>query len=213
MTNGKRGRPTKFGRRSRVVALTLPEDILGALRQVHPDPARAIVKLVEGSSERASGEENRKPLAELVAVGSRRSLIVVDRWAFQNLPAVSLIPISDDRAFLAFKKGKDSGALELELIDRLEQPAVDRAEHDALNELRSCLREWRHDPALKFLFRSILILERGPCRSTSDHVTGTGQHRPGTVTGQQQARTVGAEGSALLASKVQGKRTHSKTLP
>jgi hypothetical protein len=166
MTIGKRGRPTKFGRTSRVVALTLPEDVLSALRQVHPDPARAIVKLVEGSAGKTNQEDNRKPLAELVAVGSRRSLIVVDRWAFQHLPAVSLIPISEDRAFLAFKKGKDSDALELELIDRLEQPAVGRAEYDALNELRTCLREWRHDPALKFLFRSILILERDPRRST-----------------------------------------------
>jgi hypothetical protein len=179
------------------VALTLPEDILGALRQVHPDPARAIVKLVEGSSARASGEENQKPLAELVAVGSRRSLIVVDRWAFQNLPAVSLIPISDDRAFLAFKKGKDSGALELELIDRLEQPAVDLAEHDALNELRSCLREWRHDPALKFLFRSILILERGPRRvhvkprHRQDETKPTGQGHGTTTNAEPGRRRVG----------------------
>ena len=52
MTNAKRGRPTKFGRASRVVALTLPEDVLSALRHVHPDPARAIVKLVEGSAEK-----------------------------------------------------------------------------------------------------------------------------------------------------------------
>jgi hypothetical protein len=44
MTNAKRGRPTKFGRASRVVALTLPEDVLSTLRHVHPDPARAIVK-------------------------------------------------------------------------------------------------------------------------------------------------------------------------
>ena len=163
MTNAKRGRPTKFGRASRVVALTLPEDVLSALRHVHPDPAHAIVKLVEGSAETT---HHKKPLAELVAVGSRRSLIVVDRWAFQNLPAVSLIPISDDRAFLAFEKGKDSGVLELELIDQLEQPAVNRSEHAALKELRTCLREWRHDPAVKFLFKSILILERDSRRST-----------------------------------------------
>jgi hypothetical protein len=166
MTFARRGRPTKFGRASRVVALTLPEDVLTALRQVHPDPARAIVKLVEGGAEKSYVRHDPKPLAELVKVGSRRSLIVVDRWAFQNLPAVSLIPISEDRAFLAFEKGKDSGALELELIDRLEQPAVNRAQHAALKELRTCLREWRHDPALKFMFRSIIIVERDSRRST-----------------------------------------------
>jgi|GEM_PF-1158688 len=166
MANAKRGRPTKFGRASRVVALTLPEDVLSTLRHVHPDPARAIVKLVEGSGDTTHGRPDRKPLAELVNVGSRRSLIVVDRWAFQNLPAVSLIPISEDRAFLAFEKGKDSGVLELELIDRLEKPAVNRAQHAALKELRTCLRECRLDPAVKFLFKSILILERDSRRSS-----------------------------------------------
>jgi hypothetical protein len=167
MTVAKRGRPTKFGRASRVVAMTLPDDVLSALSQLHPDPARAIVKLVEGSAEKTHDENNRKPFAELVTVGSRLSMIVVDRRAFQNLPSVSLIPISEDRAFLVFEKEKDSSALELALIDLLEQPAVDRAEYVALNELRTCLREWRNDPALKFLFRSILILERDSPRHSA----------------------------------------------
>ena len=165
MATTKRGRPPKFGRPSRLVALTLPEDVLSSLRQVDPDPARAVVKLVETSAEKANSQDDSKPVAELVTVGSRRSLIVVDRRAFEKLPGVSLIPISEDRAFLAFEKGKDSGVLELELIDRLEKPAVNRAQHAALKELRTCLRECRHDPALKFLFKSILIVERDSRRS------------------------------------------------
>ena len=162
MISVKRGRPPKFGRPSRLVALTLPEDVLTTLQRVHPDPARAIVNLVETNAE---GTTSRKPLAELVTVGSRRALIVVDRWAFQNLPSVSLIPISEDRALLAFDKGRDTGSLELDLIDRMEEPALDRTEHDALKELRGCLRQWRQDPELRFSFRSIIIVEKGARRS------------------------------------------------
>ena len=106
-------------------------------------------------------------------MGSRRSLIVVDRWAFQNLPAVSLIPISDDRAFLAFEKEKDSGVLELELIDRLEQPAVNRDEHAALKSCAPVFVSGGMIRQLKFLFKSILILERDSRRSPSSTVTSS----------------------------------------
>ena len=44
-----RGRPPKFGRPSQVVALTLPQDVLHALRTVHRDLGWAIVRLVESS--------------------------------------------------------------------------------------------------------------------------------------------------------------------
>ena len=165
MATTKRGRPPKFGRPSRLVALTLPEDVLSALRQVDPDPAHAIVKLVETSVEKTNSQDNCKPVAELVTVGSRRSLIVVDRRAFEKLPSVTLIPISEDRAFLAFEKGRDSGALELELIDLIDDPEVGPEETEPLKELRNCLQKWRRDPELKFLLRSIIIVEKDTRRS------------------------------------------------
>jgi len=145
--------------------LTLPEDVLNALRQVDPDPARAIVRLVETSTETTNGQENSKPVAELVTVASRRSLIVVDRRAFERLPGVSLIPVSGDRALLAFEKGQDSGALELELIDRIDDPEIGPGETEPFNELRKCLQKWRRDPQLKFLLQSIIIVEKDPGRS------------------------------------------------
>ena len=165
MATTKRGRPPKFGRPSRLVALTLPEDVLSSLRQVDPDPARAVVKLVETSAEKTNSQDDSKPVAELVTVGSRRSLIVVDRRAFEKLPGVSLIPISQDRAFLAFEIGQDTGVLELELIDRIDDPEVGPAETQALQELRKCLQKWRRDPELRFLLRSIIIVEKDTRRS------------------------------------------------
>ncbi|MFP5379666.1 MAG: hypothetical protein ACLGHP_07950, partial [Vicinamibacteria bacterium] len=52
--NRRRGRPHKFGRPARLIALTLPEDVIDWLRHVDPDPARAIVELHARSDARAA---------------------------------------------------------------------------------------------------------------------------------------------------------------
>ena len=41
----RRGRPQKFGRPSRAVTLTLPEDVIAALGRVDDDLSRAIVRV------------------------------------------------------------------------------------------------------------------------------------------------------------------------
>ena len=55
MSPTRRGRPSKFGRPSQVVALTLPEDVLRGLRKVHSDVGWAIVSLLEKSPARRIG--------------------------------------------------------------------------------------------------------------------------------------------------------------
>ena len=50
---GKRGRPPKFGRPGRVVALTLPEEVVLGLRKVNADLAWAIVTLFEKTAKTA----------------------------------------------------------------------------------------------------------------------------------------------------------------
>jgi hypothetical protein len=147
-----------------VLALTLPEDTLSALHKIHPDTGRAIVKLVDGKYPSVD-ETQKRPIAELVSIGGVRSLIVVDRWAFRNLQGVSLIPVSDDRAFLALETGRDIDSLALAVVDRLEELAADEEERKALKELHACLRQWRHDRSIAFISRSIIIVERGSRRS------------------------------------------------
>jgi hypothetical protein len=49
-----RGRPSKFGRPSRVVALTLPEDAIDRLRRVHRDLGWAILKLLDREPRQAA---------------------------------------------------------------------------------------------------------------------------------------------------------------
>jgi hypothetical protein len=160
---GKRGRPPKFGRRGQVVAITLPEEVVLGLRKLHPDLAWAIVKLFEKTAK--SRVLSRQPAdeAELVAVGGHRSLIVVPRQLFADLdlPGVNILPLHDDRAFLALQPGRGMSDLELAVHDRLSEPSLGRRETTALKRLRAQLRAWRTDRRLRCETRAIIVIERG----------------------------------------------------
>ena len=53
---GRRGRPPKYGSPSKIVAVTLPEDIVNQLLAIHEDLGWAIVRVVEQlQSRRVSG--------------------------------------------------------------------------------------------------------------------------------------------------------------
>jgi hypothetical protein len=151
-----RGRPPKFGRPSRLVALTLPEDTILRLRKVHPDLAWAIVKLAEGHE--LDPDENPERVGIALLAG-HRGLIVVDRQAFSRLPDVSLIPLNESKAFLALEPGRGLSDLELAVLDRLDEIPVGE-EREALRDLRNRLREWRGDGRWRFENRSIIVAER-----------------------------------------------------
>src|SRR5690242_2991197 len=104
----------KFGRPSRVVALTLPEDAINRLRRVHKDIGWAIVKLLDdtGSGSRPPHDEVQ-PDVELVRVAARRSLIVVNHEAIAALPGVNIIPLGANRSFLALDIDRNMSDLEL----------------------------------------------------------------------------------------------------
>ncbi len=163
---GKRGRPPKFGRPGRVVALTLPEEVVLGLRKVNADLAWAIVTLFEKTAK--NGSVSRRPTneAELVSVGGPRSLIVVPRQLFLsfNLPGVSILPLHDDRAFLAFDPGHGMSDLVLAVDDRLADASLARPKVAALKRLREQLREWRRNPRLRCSERAIIVVERSRSR-------------------------------------------------
>lgn len=159
-----RGRPPKFGRPSRLVALTLPEDVLAWLRSIDRDPARAIVTLFEqGHADEKPLVAAAPPLAEIAVLSGRRGLIVVDRRVFSALPGVDLLPLDGTRAFLALRDGGALADLELAVVDRMEELPDDR-ERQALAEFRKQLRQWRQDPAWRFEGRSIVVAEQQPRR-------------------------------------------------
>ena len=164
MPQSRRGRPSKFGRPSQVVALTLPADVVRGLRRIDPDVACAIVSLFEKSAARRSPEPTARPDVELVTVADRRSLIVVNRSVIQHLHGVSIVRLHGDRAFLALEEGKGMADLELAVLDSLDDPAMDSRERAALQQLRAQLREWRHDRKLRFRTRSIIVVEHTGAR-------------------------------------------------
>jgi hypothetical protein len=155
----KRGRPPKFGRPSQVVALTLPEAVVRGLRRINEDIAWAIVHMFEQEAAPPAADGGRQEDAELVAIGEARSLIVVNRTIFRQLPGVHIIPLSDTRAFLALEPGKGMTDLELAVIDRLDHGALGSREREALDHLRAKLREWRQHPQLHFSTRAIIEVE------------------------------------------------------
>lgn len=157
----KRGRPPKFGRPGRFVALTLPEDVLDWLHDINADPARAIVSLFDQQHDRRlRSHAAPRPDVELVGIGPGRALIVVAQAAFGALNGVSAIPMSAGRAFLALQSGGGMADLELAVIDRLEERDVSDIERNGLTSLRQHLREWREDARLSCHTRSIIVVER-----------------------------------------------------
>lgn len=165
---GRRGRPPKFGRPARLITVTLPEDVIEALKAVHPDPAWAIVRLCERIQPRT-----QKPLAhaELVQLPNRRALIAVNAEAFGQLPGVAVIPLADGRGFLALESGKGVADLELAVIDRLDTPGVPRMERATLQVLRDRLREWRQQ-GIRFETRTIIVAHRAPGAAAPESMGG-----------------------------------------
>lgn len=156
----KRGRPPKFGRSAELVALTLPHDVLGWLRGINEDPAWAIVSLFERSTKRSRPRDLPRREAELLDVGRRRALIVVDQKSLTTLPGVSVVPLAAGRSFLALESGKGMADLEVAVLDRLDEGGLAESERKTLEELRRQLREWRQDRQLSFYTRSIIVVER-----------------------------------------------------
>jgi hypothetical protein len=162
MSARTRGRPQKFGRPARVVALTLPDDVVEWLRSIHHDLGWAVVSLFEGTVKRAK-RPKRPPAAqpaELVQLSGRRALIVVDPGSFKGMAAVSIIPLANGRAFLALADGRGMADLELAIGDRLEAPGLSEKRRRELEALKAKFREWRHTPGLTFHSRSIIVAAR-----------------------------------------------------
>jgi hypothetical protein len=154
----KRGRPSKFGRPSQLVALTLPAEVVRGLRALHPDLAWAIVALFEKRTPIANG--NPHPDSELVGIGDRNSLIAISRTIFRKLPGIDIVPLTEGRAFLALEPGCGLADLETAVLDRLESAPPGTAERRGLAHLRGQLKIWRRDRALRFHTRAIIVVER-----------------------------------------------------
>jgi hypothetical protein len=144
------------------VSLTLPDDVIQALRRVHRDLGWAIVKLLtdEGRVSTARQKAEEQPDVELVPVDDRRSLIVINQEVIRTLPGVNIVPLSGARAFLALDVHCGMSDLELAVVDRLRHDTLAPRERQALTTLRTHLGGWRGDAKVQVHTRAILVVER-----------------------------------------------------
>jgi hypothetical protein len=193
-----RGRPSKFGRPSRAVSLTLPEDVIQALRRVHRDLGWAIVKLLAdpGRGSAARPKKEVQPDVELVAVADRRYLIVINQEAIRTLPGVTIVPLSGARAFLALDVDCGMSDLELAVIDRLRHATLEPRERQALTTLRTHLGGWRGDATLHVHTRAILVVERLNKKVSAG--TTSEAKRSRRVFARTWARPAGVEGLGVM---------------
>jgi hypothetical protein len=161
MTARRRGRPLKFGRPAQLLTVTLPQDVVGWLQGIHPDPAWAIVSLYNRLVHPGSRAARRaRPRVELAGLTGRRALIVVDPAIYRSLPGVAVIPVAAERAFLALETGRGVADLELAILDRVEDRRTAPAERRNLEALLREVRGWRRSRGYRFSSRSIIIVER-----------------------------------------------------
>lgn len=155
LRSAKRGRPHKFGRPSRAVTLTLPEDVIHRLSRVDADISRAVVRLVEA---RARNNGTALPPAALATFGSRAVILVTPAKDVRGLPGVELVPLFNGRALIALDDAVSIADLELKVRDALDDSRVSPSAQPVLGALASILRDARQSGRLELSTRRIIIL-------------------------------------------------------
>ena len=116
------------------------------------------VKEAGGTGHNGHNGHNGQPDVELACFGDERCLIVVNSTVIRDLPGVDIIPMGRSRAFLALAPGSTVSDLELAILDRMNL-ATEERERQMLEHLRGQLKTWRHDAALEFHARAIIVVE------------------------------------------------------
>ena len=149
------GRPRKFGRPSRAVTLTLPEDVLTRLSSLDVDLGRAIVTLVERKGARVRAVER----AEIASYGSHAVIIVTPVNALKRIAGVQLVPIGNGRALISLEHSHSISEFELGLGDALERGDVSESQRQTLQAIADILRQTRRSRRVMLEERTIIVLE------------------------------------------------------
>jgi hypothetical protein len=171
----------KFGRPARSVTVTLPDDVVGALRARNRDIGRAIVGLLAT----ASASAPPPPPVVLHQTGSRAVIVVRPADALSRLPGVELVSLGDpDRSLIAFTAGMTVAAFELQVQDLLDGASLEDTDAEVIAQLAALLREVRRKPGRRLSEATIIVLEdaaRRPPRALVGGARGlasTSKRRP-----------------------------------
>jgi hypothetical protein len=149
------GRPPKYGRPSRAVTVTLPEDVLARLGVVDADLGRAIVTLVERTGRRVRAV---RP-AEIARYGSHAVIIVTPAKALKRIAGVQLVPIGNGRALISLEHPNSIPQLELGMRDAIEQGEASDGDRQTLEAIADILRQTRRSRGVVLQERTIIVLE------------------------------------------------------
>jgi hypothetical protein len=150
------GRPPKYGRPSRAVTVTLPEDVLSALRDVDLDLGRAIVRLAERG--RKAHVRPVRP-AELATYGNHAVIVVNPANALKRLSGVQLVPVGNGRALISLEQPNSVPRLELAVRDALERGDLSSQERGTLEAIVQILQQARRSRGVTLAERTIIVLE------------------------------------------------------
>jgi hypothetical protein len=149
------GRPRKFGRPSRAVTVTLPEDVLKRLGVLNADLGRAIVTLVERKGIRVRTIEP----AEIASYGNHAVIVVTPVNALKRIAGVQLVPIGNGRAMISLERTHSIPEFELGLGDALAQDDVSELERQTLGAIADILKQTRRSRRVILEERTIIVLE------------------------------------------------------
>ena len=150
------GRPRKFGRASRAVTVTLPEDVIARLVAIDADLGRAIVAVVE---RKRLPPSTAARAAELAGYGSRSVIVVPPVHGLKHLAGVQLVPIGANRALISLAHPHSIPQLELNLRDALDRDDVDRPERPTFAAVAEILQNARRSAGIDVEERTIIVLE------------------------------------------------------
>jgi hypothetical protein len=147
------GRPPKYGRPSRAVTVTLPEDVISRLGVIDTDLGRAIVAVAERRAPRPRTIRS----AELATYGRHAVIVVTPVKTLNRLPGVQLVPIGNGRALISLEHPQSTPQLELDIRDALER--ADEPERTTLEAIADILRQARLSKKVDLQERTIIVLE------------------------------------------------------
>jgi hypothetical protein len=151
----RRGRPRKFVRPARPITVTLPEDVIEALRAIDGDIARAIVRLAEPHLARGP-----RPSAELRSFGSRSVILVPPSSQLGARTGVELVPLPDGRALIAFDERLSTPQLELRVADAMADTELAPQDRALFESLGTLLRAVRQSSSLHIREKRIIVVQR-----------------------------------------------------
>jgi len=166
----------KYGRASRAVTLTLPEDVIADLGTIDDDLGRAIVALTERHGHTRRLRAPRPRAAEVTAFGNHAVIVVHPAKPLRRLPGVQLVPIGNGRALISLAPHYSAQQLELDLRDAIDRADTTTAERDTLTALEEILRDSRRSRRVTLEERTIIVLESKRSRRKASHASAERAH-------------------------------------